>query len=152
MLNNCQGYLCLRQQLKRRKIIRSHLSGVHYLGQFSGWQFFGSNYHWSIILSEISLGAGCPGANYLGGEGGGAITGEAIFWGQLAGRQLSAGQRCGRQLSGVQLSGRQLTGVQRSGGELSGVQLQWGQLPRGNYPEGNCAVPKDPIHIIIWRI
>ena len=53
-----------------------------------------------------------------------AITGEAIFWGQLAGRQLSAGQRCGRQLSGVQLSGRQLTGVQRSGGELSGVQLQ----------------------------
>ena len=91
MLNNCQGYLCLRRQLKRRKIIQSHLSGVHYLGQFSGWQFFGSNYHWSIILSEISLGAGCPGANYLGGGGNyrgdnflGAISWEAIIcWAKM---------------------------------------------------------------------
>ena len=52
-------------------------------GQFSGWQLFGGNYQWSIILWDNSLGAkypggNCPGSNYPGG-----IVWGAIIWGAI---------------------------------------------------------------------
>ena len=45
----------------------SHLSGI-IQGQSSGWQLFGANYQWSIILRGNSLGVYFLGSNYPGGQ------------------------------------------------------------------------------------
>ena len=80
---NCMGCHGLRRQNKRRKIILGQIRNSHYLGsimprQFFGWQWFGSNCQWSIILRWNILNANCSGTNYLGEQ----LLGKQFFcWG-----------------------------------------------------------------------
>ena len=152
MLNNCQGLHCLRRQLKSRKIIwgkflESHLTGVHFPGQFSGWQFFwviisGQLFCWRLVWAQFVQGLIIWGANFRGDNLLGTISWETIIcWAKICETIVRSAVVWGAIDRG-----------QRVRGGLSRGQLQWGQLPRSNYPEGNCAAPKDPIHIIIWRI
>ena len=86
MQSNCLGCHCLMGQEKMRKIIWRQLPESIYLaliiqGQFSGWQLFGGNYQWSIILWGNSLGSNFFGGNHPGGKyPGGNCPGGEIIW------------------------------------------------------------------------
>ena len=92
-------------------------------GQFSGWQLFGGNYQYSIILWGNSLSAACLRANYLG-----AITREGIFWG---GNYLG-GKNSGDYYPGSNCPGGNYAGGNCPGGNCLGRgQLSWGAIVWG---------------------
>ena len=90
-------------------------------GQFSGWQFFGGNYHYTTILWGKSLSTTCLRANYPG-----AINGEAIFWGALIRRAIILGAIIIGAIVQETIFVEAIIWGQWSRGQLSGGQLSGG--------------------------
>ena len=100
MQSNCLGCHCQGGKLSGHNYVKAIYLGSIIRGQFSGWQLFGGNYRYSIILWGNSLSTNCRRANYPG-----AITEEAIFLGgnypegNYPGSNCPGGNYSGRQLS-----------------------------------------------------
>ena len=78
------------EKLSGDNYVKAIYLGYIIRGQFSGWQLFGGNYQYSIILWGNSLSTNCSRANYPG-----AVTGEAIFYGATVLGAIIRGQLFG---------------------------------------------------------
>ena len=117
-------------KLSADNYVKAIYPGFIIRGQFSGWQLFGGNYQYSIILWGNSLSATCPRVNYPR-----AITREAIFRGAIIRGEIILGAIILRAIvQGEIIRGSIVPRAIIRGNyprkQLSGVG--------GNYPGGNC--------------
>ena len=108
--------------------------------QFSGWQLFGGNYQYLIILWGTSLSFTCSRANYPG-----TITGEAIFQGAIIQGAIIMGVIIrgvivrGANVQGEIVRGEIIRGAVVRGAIIQGEIILGGNCLGDNCPSGNCS-------------